>query len=162
MSGKTVYCCHDLTMKINLRYLFNKASLEIAIKFFLYNRAFKWLLDTNNTFAIVRMSHLDSHIPSNIYYGSIDSEILTLARTNSDTNTFATLSIRLLKRMQKQGSKHTSIISMRTKSLVNISLFSKFLQTQQQISSNFFIALSLFLVCWLLSFLCHLSLFLCI
>ena len=56
------------------------------------------------------MPHMNSNIPSNIYYASIDS-----SRTTSDINTFITLSNCLLKRIQKQGSKHKSITSILNK-----------------------------------------------
>ena len=52
---------------------------------------------------VIQIPHLDSNIPLNIYYASIGSEILKFARTASDSKTFATLSNRLLKRMQKIG-----------------------------------------------------------
>ena len=72
------------------------------------------LYDKRDTFpfSIVRMSHLDSYIPLNIYYTSISSEIVGFVRTTSEINAFVTLSNGLLKKMQKQGSKHRSIISM--------------------------------------------------
>ena len=40
----------------------------------------------------VRMPHLDSNVPSNVYKESIGFEILRFARTMSDSNTFITLS----------------------------------------------------------------------
>ena len=89
-------------------------------------------------FFVVFMSHLDTNISWNIYYASIGSENLRCIRTTSDINTFATLSNRLLKRIQKQGSKHRSITSKLKKYLANISIFSIFLQTQQQTSSKLF------------------------
>ena len=46
------------------------------------------------------MPHLDSNIPSNIYYASKSFEVLMITRTTSDINTFLTLSDRLLKRMR--------------------------------------------------------------
>ena len=55
------------------------------------------------------------YIPSTIYYASIDYKILRFNRTTSDMNTFVTLSNLLLKRMQKHGSKHRSIISILNK-----------------------------------------------
>ena len=53
-------------------------------------------------FSIVRMPHLDSNIPSNIYYVFIDSESLRFPRTTLDINTFVIISNRLLELMQKQ------------------------------------------------------------
>ena len=62
--------------------------------------------------SLVHMPHLGSNIPSNIYYASIGSEVSKFARTTSNINNFVTLSNRLLKKMQKEGSKHRSTISM--------------------------------------------------
>ena len=58
------------------------------------------------TFSDVRFQHLESNITSNINYVSRDSEILSFARTASDSNKSKALSNRFLKKMQKQGSKH--------------------------------------------------------
>ena len=63
-------------------------------------------------FSIIRMSCLDSNIPSNINIESIGSEILWLARTAPDVNYFATLSNPVLKRMQNEGTKHKFILYM--------------------------------------------------
>ena len=63
-------------------------------------------------FSIVLVPHLDSNIPSNIFYTSIRPEILGVHKTALDVNTFITLAKLFLKRMKKQGSKHRSVISM--------------------------------------------------
>ena len=47
------------------------------------------------------MSQLDSNIPSNIYYGSLESEIISFARTTTDSNTFITIANQFLKWVQK-------------------------------------------------------------
>ena len=57
-------------------------------------------------FYIAFMPHLDSNIPSNIYYTSIGSKISRFAKTTSDINTFTKLSSCLLKKMQKQTKKY--------------------------------------------------------
>ena len=67
------------------------------------------------SFSVIRMLHLDSNIPSNIYYPSIGTEILRFGGTTSDKNTFATISYSILKKMQKQGSKLRPMISMLNK-----------------------------------------------
>ena len=64
---------------------------------------------------IVRIPHSDSNVLSNIYYASIGSETLRFPRNSSGINTFLTLFSRLLKRMQKQGSKHITIRSVLNK-----------------------------------------------
>ena len=66
-------------------------------------------------FSIVLMPHLDSNIPSDIYYASIGSEILKFARSTSDINTFLTLFSCLLRKMQQQESKHRPITYMLNK-----------------------------------------------
>ena len=61
------------------------------------------------------MPYLNGKISSNIYYTSVGSEVLRLARSTSDINVFVTLSNCLLKRIQEKGSKHRSMISMLNK-----------------------------------------------
>lgn len=50
-------------------------------------------------FSVFLMPYLDSNIPSNICYTSVDSEILTFSRTTLDSYTFLTIKDRLLKRI---------------------------------------------------------------
>ena len=89
------------------------------------------------------MPHLNSKILLDIYYTSIDPNISRFARTASDSNTFVTLANQLLKRRQKQGSKHRSITpKLKKKSFLNILLLLIFLQTHQIILSYFLFALS--------------------
>ena len=57
------------------------------------------------------MLHLDSNIPSNIYYPSIGIEILRFDGTTSDKNTFVIISYRVLKKMRKQETKPRPMIS---------------------------------------------------
>ena len=68
------------------------------------------------------MPYLDSNVPSNIYYAFIDPTILSFFRPISDISDFFTLSNQHLKRMQKQGIKYRSIISILKK------IFGKFFQ----------------------------------
>ena len=75
------------------------------------------------------MPHLDNNIPSNIYYASIDFEILRFTWTTSDINTFVTLSNRILKRKQKQVSKYRSIKYMLNKIFGKHFIVSTFLET---------------------------------
>ena len=63
-------------------------------------------------FSSVHRPHLDCNSPSNIYYASISSKIFRFARTTLNINTSVTPSNHILTRMQKQGSKHRSIIFM--------------------------------------------------
>ena len=58
------------------------------------------------------MPYLDSNVRSNIYYAFIDPTILSFFRPISDISDFFTLSNQHLKKMQKQGIKYRSIISM--------------------------------------------------
>ena len=134
--------------------------------------------------SIVHMPHLDSNIPSNICYASIGFKVLRFARNSSDINTFVTLSNCLWKRMQKQGSKHRSIIYMLSKIFgKNFTVFNifadraaKFIQPFSLpwirtihihvcLLHNRFVLFVYLLVCEvviLLLLLCNLSLFLCI
>ena len=78
------------------------------------------------SFSVVFMPHLDNNIPSNIYNTSMGSEILKFPITTSDINTFVTLSLRFIKRIQKQRSKHRSILSMLNKIFGKPTLFNVF------------------------------------
>lgn len=127
------------------------------------------LYDKRDTFPffVVHIPYLEINIPSNIYYASIGSEILNFARTTSHINTFVTLSNRLLKRMQKQGNKRRSITTIANKySVVNISLFSTFLQTTANFfhcySQNSFFFHCLELELYIYMFACYLVWFCCL
>ena len=63
------------------------------------------------SFSVICMLHLDSNIPSNIYYPSIGIEILRFDGTTSDKNTFVIISYRVLKKMRKQETKPRPMIS---------------------------------------------------
>ena len=138
--------------------------------------------------SIVHMPHLDSNIPSNIYYASIGFKVLRFDRNSSDINTFLTLSNCLWKRMQKQGSKHRSIIYMLSKIFgKNFTVFNVFADRAANFIQSFslpwirtihihvcllhnrFVLFVYLIVCLLvcaviilLLLVCNLSLFLCI
>ena len=96
------------------------------------------------SFSVVCMPHLDNNIPSNIYNASMGSEILKFPVTTSDINTFVTLSLRFIKRIQKQRSKHRSILSMLNKIFGKPTLFNVFGDTDT--AANF---IKLFLLPWI-------------
>ena len=58
------------------------------------------------------MPYFDKNISSNVYDASIGSEMLRPVRTINDIKTPVILSSCFLKRMQKQGNKRRSIISI--------------------------------------------------
>ena len=66
-------------------------------------------------FSIVRMPYLCSNMPSKIFYASVSSEILRLARTNSNRNNFLNTVKVLLDRMRKQGCKMNQLKKMLNK-----------------------------------------------
>ena len=60
-------------------------------------------------FSIVRMPQLESNIPSNIFYGSIMSEFLRIARCTLKFEDFIPRASELYQRMLNQGGKECSI-----------------------------------------------------
>lgn len=62
------------------------------------------------------MFHFDSNASSSIHYASICSGIFSFDRTISNSYAFIRLGSELLKIMQKQDSKHKSIVSILKKS----------------------------------------------
>ena len=56
-------------------------------------------------FSIVRIPHIDSNNPQNIFCYAIKAEFLIIARSTPCLNDFITISNESLKRMQMQGSK---------------------------------------------------------
>ena len=56
-------------------------------------------------FTIVRMPYKASNIPSRIFFASVGAEILRIAGTTSDVESFLMSSSILLKRMLNQGGK---------------------------------------------------------
>ena len=83
--------------------------LDITIKdnIFVYK-----LFDKRDAFpfSIVRMPHLSSNIPSNIFYGSVFSEILRIARCTLLFPDFTPRVTELLQRMKNQGGKTVHLI----------------------------------------------------
>ena len=66
-------------------------------------------------FSIVRMPYLSSNMPSKIFYASVCSEILRLARTNTNSNSFVNAVTVLLNRMKNQGCKANKLIKVLNK-----------------------------------------------
>ena len=89
--------------------------LFLLLSIIIGNKKFEIQLYENGDifhFSIVCMPHLNSNIPSNIYYPSIGAKILQFSRTTSDISTFVTFSNCLLKTMQKQGSKNRPMLNI--------------------------------------------------
>jgi len=79
------------------------------------------------------MPFLDSNIPSKIFYASVGSEILRIARTTSNLHDLVTRVNALLTRMAKQGSKHKQIASLINKLFGrHFNVFKKFADTANQ------------------------------
>jgi len=80
--------------------------LDITVE----NNIFRYkLFDKRDAFPffIVRMPHADSNIPSCIFYGSIFSEILRIARSTLMFEDLKPRVCELFKRMQKQGASNS-------------------------------------------------------
>ena len=81
---------------------------------------------------------MEHNISSNIYYASTGSEVLRLARTSSGSNAFVAFDNQLLETVQKQGSKHKSIVSMLKKIFVkHFNVFDTFADTPDNFIKHF-------------------------
>ena len=61
-------------------------------------------------FKIVRMPYRDSNMPSRIFYSSFGAEILRIARTSTESNSFFESAKKLLHRMVRQGANKDRIV----------------------------------------------------
>jgi len=97
------------------------------------NKFFISLYDKRDTFpfAIVRMPHLDSNIPSKIFYSAFGGEILRFARNTSDPNLFKDNTKCLIHRMLKQGGKNNILTNILKK------LFGRHFDTFSKYSNNY-------------------------
>ena len=78
-------------------------------------------------FFIVRMPNLSSNIPSFIFYGSIFSEILRIARCTLRFSDFEPRVFELIERMKNQGANIQFIIKQFRKALIRYpDTFTKF------------------------------------
>ena len=71
----------------------------------------------NFPFHIVRMPDITSNIPKNIFYGTIQAEILRLARTNMLISDFTDVIKALFRRMENQGGDLHNILKQLYKAL---------------------------------------------
>ena len=54
-------------------------------------------------FEIVRMPYLSNNMPSNIFYSTLSSELIRIARCTTDKDNFLQTAKALISRMKKQG-----------------------------------------------------------
>ena len=86
------------------------------------------------SFSVVRMPYMDSNIPSYIFYGTILSEIVRIARSTLLLDDLIPRMIALLKRMLKQGADMWKIIRQCKKAMDNHShSFRKFASSFENI-----------------------------
>ena len=84
-------------------------------------------------FSIVRMPYLSSNMPSKIFYASVGSEILRLARTNTSKTDFIKSVKVLLSRMEKQGCKGNQLKKVLNKMYGrHVNYFQKFARTANE------------------------------
>ena len=91
----------------------------------------------NFPFSIVRMPHLDSNIPTKMFYSSYGAEILRIARVTSCKNNFNEHCKILLNRSIKQGGKIAAM--KRTLSKIfgrHFDVFQKFYSTSLEFCTS--------------------------
>ena len=102
--------------------------IDIKNKIFVYKRF---------PFFIVRMPDLSGNIPSHVFYGSIMSEFLRIARCTLLYSDFLPSAINLFKRMISQGGSQSRILKQITKAMSrHPEPFSKFSKSTQEIAKD--------------------------
>ena len=88
------------TLKLKMGYLFINSLIKAS-----------YLLDKRDKFSffIVRMQHFESNIPSTIFYGSIFSEFVRIARCTLKLEHFLLRASELYSRMLSQGANQSCI-----------------------------------------------------
>ena len=106
--------------------------IEINDSLFIYK-----LYDKRDSFPfhIVRMPDRSSNIPSHIFYGTISSEFLRIARSTLLFKDFLPRAVNLSKRMLNQGGEQQKIFRQYTKTMSNyIDVFQKYDNTPKVIN----------------------------
>ena len=94
------------------------------------------LFDKRNFF-IVRMPDLSGNIPSNVFYGSVMSEFLRIARSTLLYQDFLPVASNLLKRMVNQGVSEAKLLQQISKAINRYpELFAKFSKNSNEIVSD--------------------------
>ena len=124
----------DLELKCEhygLHATFLDLEIDVKNKIFVYK-----LFDKRESFPffIVRMPDLSGNIPSHVFYGSIMSEFLRIARCTLLYSDFLPSAVNLFKRMVSQGGSHSRILKQITKAMSrHPEPFSKFSKSTQEI-----------------------------
>ena len=94
------------------------------------------LFDKRNNFPffIVRMPDLSGNIPSHVFYGSVMSEFLRIARSTLLYSDFLPVASSLLRRMSSQGGSKVKILQQISKAISRHPLpFQKFKKRAKEI-----------------------------
>ena len=97
------------------------------------------LFDKSNKFPfpVIRMPHKSSNIPFSIFYGSIFSEFLRVARCTLLFEDFIPKASELFRRLENQGGKENIILKLIKKGINRYpSVFNKFDKTFEDISNE--------------------------
>ena len=90
------------------------------------------------SFFIVRMPNFDSNIPSTIFYGTVLSELLRIARASSFFEDFFTKINALFQRMENQGGKRRLLVKQLLKAFDNhTNIFSRYNITKRELQNAF-------------------------
>ena len=88
-------------------------------------------------FQIVRMPYLSNNMPSNIFYSTLSSELLRIARCTTDKDNFLVTAKTLISRMKKQGAAMCRLISCLKRLYGNhMESFSRFFKSSEQLVSS--------------------------
>ena len=87
-------------------------------------------------FEIVRMPYLSNNMPSNIFYSTLSSELLRIARCTTDKDNFLQTAKALISRMKKQGAAVARLCkSLRRLYENHIDCLSRFFKSSEQFVS---------------------------
>jgi len=142
--GEFEKCCSEIyppELELKKENLCDQSASFLDLEIFVNRNKFETkLYDKRDAFPfqIVRMPYSDSNIPTKIFYASISSEILRLAKTTSTLAAFINSSNTLLKRMKCQGSK-----SLSTKKLLR-KLYNQHPDNFKKFANNAAVFVSLF------------------
>ena len=91
------------------------------------------------SFFIVRMPNLHSNIPSSVFYGTVMSEVLRIARASSLFSDFSEKTLSLMMRMEKQGGDRRKLVKQIFKAFENHPfIFKKYNICSTDISRTFY------------------------
>ena len=118
-SGNLIHLIYPSDLELKCEHSGTRATF-LDLEIFIVDGIFVYkLFDKHNDFPfyIVRMPDLNGNIPSHVFYGSIMSEFLRIARCTLRYSDFLPSAISLFKRMVSQGGSESLILGQIEKAI---------------------------------------------